>query len=357
MSKHLSVDLSLVVVLTCLAATCRLWVGRPGAGEPPNEAALIDGQGNDPPADEVPPSDAGIDYGARRVFRLAAVGAVLWSTPLEGYLGSRRPRHLLQDNDRVYVSHGDGVTALDAGTGKPAWHSPGPADRMLLSGDLLLATGCSQGGADVAARGRWLTARAVATGAEAFRVQLPPPPFDPLPIREVAGLFLIQATGAPGGRGAALLVDRGGPVRHRLDREVVEGQRRGEDLVLLTSRDVVRVTPDGRTAWASRMHNPEGIAGGGLLALAGGDLLAFLYGEFSDSGVQVVRLDPGTGRAVWQSFCEPLGVPHSAYRHQATVALEGSTVKVISRGTRGTFVERLDLRSGERVGRTHVRRW
>src|SRR4051794_2227187 len=43
-------------------------------------------------------------------------GAVLWSTRLDGNLRWVRPPNELADADRVYVSHGDGVTALDRQT-------------------------------------------------------------------------------------------------------------------------------------------------------------------------------------------------------------------------------------------------
>jgi hypothetical protein len=94
------------------------------------------------------------------------------------------------------------------------------------------------------------------------------------------------------------------------------------------------------------------IAGGGLVELPGGDLLAFLYGCISDSGVQVIRLNPGTGKEVWQARCAPLGVMHSAYKHRATLTVEEGRVKVTSKGSGGTFVELLDLESGRQLKRT-----
>jgi hypothetical protein len=272
-----------------------------------------------------------------------------WSTHLDGDLGRGRDPHLLHDADRVYVTHGDGVTALDARTDKVLWHSAGPGDRMLLSGDLLLATDCRM--ADRLGGGRWLTARVVATGAEVFRVGLPLEDFDPLPIEEVAGLFLVQVWGVGSGKGAAVLIDRQGKVYHRFDRQVVAGKSLGRDRVFLTSRDVVRVSPGGEVAWSVPFPYPEWIAGGGLLEFPGGNLLAFLYCQIADTGVQVVRLDPAGGKQVWQAYCPGLGVTHSGYEHQAEVEIDGGLVKVISRGSCGTFVELLDLDSGRQLGR------
>ena len=105
---------------------------------------------------------------------------------------------------RIYVTHDDGVTTLDWDTGEILWHAEGPGDCMCLSGDLLLATDCSSG-EDIAKDGRWVVARAVATGKEKFRVRLRQNEWHLLPIREVAGLFLVQALAAIGGQDAAYL--------------------------------------------------------------------------------------------------------------------------------------------------------
>ena len=45
--------------------------------------------------------------------------------------------------------------------------------------------------------------------------------FDPLPVMELVGLFLVQDRDRPGGKGNALLVDRSGRVRHRFDRSSI----------------------------------------------------------------------------------------------------------------------------------------
>jgi outer membrane protein assembly factor BamB len=291
-----------------------------------------------------------IDHEVNRVVCRDA-GRIRWSTPLKGYLGLVRPPHLLADTERVYVTHESGVTALDAKTGKILWRSKGPNDRLLLSGNLLLAADCEAGEA-VAARGRWLVARAVATGAVVFRTALPVKGFDPESIREVvAGLFLVDGGEHPDGKGQTLLLDRKGKVRFRLDRQVVDGKQRGKDLVLLTSRDVVALGPDGRTRWAVPFEERQWVAGGGLEELPSGDLLAFLFGCISDSGVQVIRLNPTTGKAAWQVRCAPLGVTHSEYEHGAEVKVKGQRVKVTSRGSDGRFVEVLDLKSGQQLKR------
>jgi hypothetical protein len=107
--------------------------------------------------------------------------------------------------------------------------------------------------------------------------------------------------------------------------------------------------------WSLPFKHAEWIAGGGLTELGDGQVLAFLYGRISDSGVRVIRLDPTNGREVWQVRCDGLGVAHSIYRHEATLTVEPGRVKVTSRASGGTFVEVLDLGSGRQVSRKRFR--
>ncbi|MBY0230521.1 MAG: PQQ-binding-like beta-propeller repeat protein [Gemmataceae bacterium] len=286
-----------------------------------------------------------IDWRADRLERVDADGRARWSARLAEKPGNgHRPPELLWDDQRVYAAVGEGLAAFDTATGKEAWRSKGPQCRLFLDGPRLLAAECAWD-----AEQRWLVARAAATGKEAWRVALPAKGFDPLPIRRVAGLLLVQSTDSPGNKGSALLIDGGGTVRHRLGREVVDGQRLGADVVLLTGRDMVRLAPDGRTRWRVPFKEAEWPAGGGLVRLEGGHLVAFVHGTISDSGVQVARIDPATGKAIWQARCAPLGVDHSKYRHKAALSVEGGRARIVSKGSAGTFTELLDLRTGKRL--------
>jgi outer membrane protein assembly factor BamB len=290
-----------------------------------------------------PPSFA-IDKGS--VVRRDA-GQVRWSTRLSG----ARSRSPLWDAKRVYVRHRDGVTALSATTGVILWHSKGPRDYLLLSGDLLVAAN------DSLPDSRWLTGRAVTTGAEVWKARLPAQGLAVRTLREVAGLFLLQDWLTVVEKGTALLFDREGKVRHRLHRPVLAGVVCGEDHVLLTSTDVVRLSPGDQVRWATSFAKHEGIAaGGGLVEVRGGDLVAFRYDRISDSGVQLVRLRRTTGEAVWRACCDRLGLKHSKYRHDAKATVEGERLRVTSRGSFGTFEEVLDLRTGKRLKRIAAER-
>src|SRR5262249_57069 len=88
------------------------------------------------------------------------------------------------------------------------------------------------------------------------------------------------------------------------------------------------------------------------LKLLDGGLLEFCYCPISDSGAEVRKIDPDGKTVLWQQHCPPLDVCHSEYRHEVFIHIEGRTARVISRGSSGRFVERLDLDSGRRPARS-----
>ena len=149
----------------------------------------------------------------------------------------------------------------------------------------------------------------------------------------VLGLFGVLA-------GVALLVwlgprgTQGGGVETLADNEVVPAE--AEEL-----RDqAIRVeVPDTREIKAT-------------LKLSDGGFLEFRYGPINDSGVELRRIAPDGKVVVWTQYCPSLGVAHSEYLHEVFVHIEGRTARVISRGSYGTFVERLDLDSGRRLARS-----
>jgi outer membrane protein assembly factor BamB len=347
----LGLALTLAVVI-CVAAFIRLPETGPRQDPVPPPEPLARAPGLQPEPPILPRVE--VDDDANRVVRRAVAGEVLWSTTLDGKIGDSDDPVLVCDAERVYLSHQDGVTALDAATGRELWHARGPNDHLLVSDGLLLATGVFAH-ATLPDMGHWLLARAGRDGTEVFRVLLPFNSMSPEPLLEVGGRFLVQAWGTSRVRDVGLLVDRGGTVRYRFDRQVVAGKPRGADRLFLTSRDVVCLSADDAVRWSVPFREREWVAGGELVELPDGQMLASLYCIIADSGVQVVRLDPVSGQEVWQAACEPLGVNHSKYGHEATVVVKGGQVHVTSCGDGGTFVEVLDLASGRQVKRTSFR--
>jgi hypothetical protein len=242
---------------------------------------------------------------------------------------------------------------LDRKTGKVLGSSEGTHDRLLVSGDLLLAAD-SRHATEISEGRRWLVGRRTTNGTVVFRVGLLLDDLSPRPIREIGGLFLIQTDEAPGGKADAVLVDREGKVRHRFDYQVVDGIRHGDDYIFLTSHSICRHATKDKVVWTIPFPYREWPAGGGLFLVPNGDVIAFLFSKISDSGVQVVRVDPLTGGVIWQARCKELGVLHSEYSHRAQVKVNGDTLRVTSQGSAGTFVEILDLASGEQLERDHI---
>jgi hypothetical protein len=97
---------------------------------------------------------------------------------------------------------------------------------------------------------------------------------------------------------------------------------------------------------AVRVAELDGRQTKATLLLPDGGLLEFQYRRFSDSGVKARRLDRPGGNVVWQQECDSVGVCHSEYYHEVAVHIEGRTVRIVSRGSYGAFVERLDIESG-----------
>src|SRR5262245_36449718 len=162
----------------------------------------------------------------------------------------------------------------------------------------MLATDCGSGD-EYLTRGRWLLARDTSTGAEVFKVALPAKEFDPSPIREMAGLFLVQAGvwGRDGGN--AFLIDRKGKLIHHFGRTVLAGERVEDDCVFLTGHGLLRITPGGKEVWTIPLDHRGLLEPGALIKVQGGDLLSFRYGAIHDSGVEVRRFDPKSGKTRW----------------------------------------------------------
>jgi hypothetical protein len=254
-------------------------------------------------------------------------GGLAWSVPwMPPFSKFRAPPMLQWDTNRVYVASGGGVMALDRATGELLWQAEGPRDCLLLSGDLLLATGPD------------VVARATADGREVFRVPLPGRGWG-YRVQEVAGLFAVQTYGL---QGEALLLDRKGRLCYRLDGPDLAGLRQGEDSVFLTTWELVRVSAEGERRWSIAVTPHERPLGGELRALPGGELLAVAY---YDGGIQAVRFDPATGKAAWQAWCTGKVTPYAGKEHRAKVVVKDGRVRV----TAGTSVEVLDLETGRRL--------
>jgi hypothetical protein len=284
-----------------------------------------------------------IDKKAGQVIRRDADGKIIWSTKLKRPLDSEAETELACDSWRLYLSHQNQVTALDAATGKPLWYAAGPADHLLVSGRLLLAIGME-------ADAWWFVGRGTASGVRVFKIKLPEPRLGPWSVREVAGLFVVQTDRLFSVE--ALFITPQGKILHHFTHPVIAALRHDRAWAVLTRQGVASFSSGGERQWRAAFEDCEWMAEGGLMEAGGDELLAFQFSPISDSGVELVRLKGATGEVVWRARCAPLSVKHSKSNHNATVAIEGERVRVTSQGSHGTFVEVLNLKTGKQLTRT-----
>lgn len=80
------------------------------------------------------------------------------------------------------------------------------------------------------------------------------------------------------------------------------------------------------------------------------DRLYFRYHRYADMGVELERV--ANGKTKWLVHVEPLGVFHSKYKHAVRVTIKGDEIRVRSKGSSGSFYERLNLSNGSSIQRT-----
>jgi len=126
----------------------------------------------------------------------------------------------------------------------------------------------------------------------------------------------------------------------------------GDDLAILAGSGLKRLNSDGKVMWTALWDKVDSWQDGRIVRLRGGDLVATRFGPISDSGVHVMRVTALDGAKRWQSYCQPLEVSHSKYRHRAEITSDLGKLKLTSRGSAGTFIEWLDPQTGKQVRRT-----
>jgi hypothetical protein len=300
----------------------------------------------DDPRAEMPDRSAAwqpyvVNVATNCVERYRRPGELLWSTPVKEPLGPYSRTSVVADDRRVYVGFSGGVLAFDADSGRLQWQDPGECERLLLDEDLVLGIG--RGALGLAARNQ-------ETGKRVFAVALP----DHCWVKGILplnGLIVVWYTQEASLHPTSILVTRQGRVRNTLDCQVVAGCEEAGREYYLTGDDVRQLTAEGLERWRVPFPRSQDHAGGDL-RIMGGELIASLCGRISDSGVQVARIDRNHGTLVWATDCQGLRVEHSEYHHETKLKLiDGRFIEVLSKGSKGCFVEVLDLSSGISVFR------
>jgi hypothetical protein len=184
---------------------------------------------------------------------------------------------------------------------------------------------------------------------EVIRKGVPPDikDFDPEPIHETAGLFLVQSSSII--EPFALLIDHQGKLLFRFSHSIRDVLAEGDDWIILTRNQVVRGAADGTIRWTTSFSN-EHIGGyGSLVRLEGGDCLAYGHCWLRDYGVDLLRFDPNQGIAHWRTHCSGLQVRWSDDPSPPLVKVKGSRLTVVHSGSRGKYAELIDLGSGRQI--------
>jgi outer membrane protein assembly factor BamB len=279
------------------------------------------------------------------VVRKGTGGATLWTRPMAGQLGSVRPPDGVVGDKLLIIAVDRQLVALDDATGKERWRVDGPSDRLFVHDGLVFATDCS---VKKEPEQRFVVARRLADGKEAFRVELPLD-FDPQPMHVVGDRVVVT-----GWRDATVFFDaHDGSGRLEVDDLIFAAQVIGGDLLFASDQRIARIRMRDRSiVWSRSPPANRTFSGGGFVAVPGGDLLLFDYSAISDSGVEVIRLHPHDGGEVYRVQCAGAGVDHSEYLHRADVRLNGDRVSVHSVGLDATFDQELALATGKTLRRS-----
>lgn len=278
-----------------------------------------------------------------KLERVEPSGGTRWSVPLPGARSVRPPDVVVAGGVTVAVVD-DALHAFDDATGKALWTAPGPADRLTTDGTLVFTTSCNSGRVP----GRAVIARRAADGKEAWRA-LVAEESDPDAIELDPRHVIVRDTS----RNVTFVFDHAGKELHRIKESVQVVHPIGQDLLVFTDKHVARYEDAGRVAWTIPALAATFVAGNDVVD-AGAFTLVGNYGRISDSGVDLVALDPTSGVTRWRTKVPGLGVGHSEYLHVAYLELRGPKVYVVSQGSGGSFFERVDVATGKRELRCDV---
>ncbi len=277
---------------------------------------------------------------AGAVVREEPRGAVRWRTALAGARSVRRPDAVIASSMAV-VAVDDVLHAFDDVTGKPTWTARGPADRLATDGSALFVTDCRSGKVP----GRALRALRPSDGKELWKSALEDE-MDPDAI-EVGPRQLVVRDAS---HRATIVFDHAGHELARLHEAIWSISFQPTGVLLFGDKRVVLLDDGGAVRWTHPALASTFVAGTDVVATSAGLLLGN-YGAISDSGVDLVLVDPATGATRWETRIRGLGVGHSEYFHTAYLDVRGGKVFVVSQGSAGAFFERVDLATGKREQR------
>ncbi|MBP9892298.1 MAG: PQQ-binding-like beta-propeller repeat protein [Planctomycetes bacterium] len=270
------------------------------------------------------------------VVRQDVRGKEIWSREVAVDGKRVRPYFAQRFEDKVVVSHDKGLTGLDASTGDLVWNWAGGGYFECCSDDLVLAAGQSNDD------NRWVAGVQLQDGKELFRIPVPD-----VSSVVVAGKFFVATNRTS--IEASVIFDGAGAVVARLNESIVASAAVDSDLLLLTSKRLLRMTPTGDVSWQQTTFAEltMSLAGGRLQLLPNGDALALAYTSIADTPERLVRLSASTGHLVWSIDCGGIGYySHSMYSHAAYVEIRDGWAFVVAHASHGDTISVISLERG-----------
>ncbi len=228
--------------------------------------------------------------------------------------------------------HGE-LERVEAATGKVRWQVHASPHQLTIAGDAVIASECAANGSR-----QWTAGYALADGSQLFLTPTQPGCDE----RLVTNDYLVSRPwSARRSKVYALAASR----NFIVDGEIAAIAQVDDDAVVVTDRDVMRITSAGVRVWRIAIGDIAFGNAGSITPLDGGDLLIELHETMADSGLAFWRLHPD-GRVVWQTSVAGIGVAHSRYSNVAYSAIRGDKIYAVSQASGGDVFERIDLATG-----------
>jgi outer membrane protein assembly factor BamB len=279
------------------------------------------------------------------IFHRDAAGRRLWSFQTKGVNDNGQ---LVWDDKRVFCPYKDGVTALDAATGRIAWESKGVSEELKRVGDdLLIAITAEhvseQGGRQPA----HMLGRNVTDGKIVFSCDLPLFGEGDHGTVSAAGEAVMYHSSSIKGAGGTVLIDRTGRQLLQVNEIVFAAVPQDADWILLKPDGFHHVRSDGSEVWATLTINGQKTTGQ-MLRCPNGDLIGLTYGA-QDDRYEVLRVAGSTGSVKWRDHWQAPTGTYFSYWLTVRLELRRGLLGISQDGTDGLQVRVLDAATGKPV--------
>lgn len=249
--------------------------------------------------------------------------------------------------NRVILQTNSSLTALHAKNGQVVWREPGRFYQVLIVSKYVAGIEYVDDGRGNL--GRYLTVLDAEFGGRAASAKLSKFGDERLALFSI-GSCLILASQDIGNEFSYVFPLSTLRLSFVDGRGFVAGRNLGEDLVLLSRREIIRYSHIEEKVLWGRQLNQDGyaafVSGDVVVDRATGIIGAIRYRPHADTGVAIATL-ASNGDILWQKKCLPTLIIHTEYSHRAWMEISQHEVMVISVGNSHSVLERRSLSDGE----------